>query len=127
NAGNPGLYPLYVAYTASQGVPAPSANNPSATHLAVFPDYSANPPILTGAVTAGTNPSAIDIDPTLGIVAVAETSSNLVQFFSIGQNSLTPMACPVSSCAVNLPTGLSINRSNHTVAVVSFKDQTVQV
>ncbi len=125
NAGSPGLYPLYIASNAS---PAPTPNNPSVTHLAVFPDYSANPPTLVGApVPAGTNPSAIDIDPTLGIVAVAETSSNLVQFFAIGQKSLTPMACPVSSCAINLPTGLSINRSNHTVAVVSFKDQTVQV
>jgi DNA-binding beta-propeller fold protein YncE len=137
NAGSPGLYPLYVAYTAGQGIPAPSAKNPSVTHLAVFPDYSANPPqLLTNATppltpvpptTAGINPSAVDIDPTLGILAVAETGSNLVQFFGIGPASLTPMACPVVSCAVNLPTGLSINRSNHTVAVVSFKDQTVQV
>jgi DNA-binding beta-propeller fold protein YncE len=131
NAGTPGLYPLYVASNAS---PAPTPNNPSVTHLAVFPDYSVNKPTVVGAaIPAGINPGAIDIDPTLGIVAVAETGSNLVQFYSIvapappTPGTLAPLACPVASCAIHLPTGLSINRSNHTVAVVSFMDQTVQV
>lgn len=125
NAGSPGLYPLYVSSTATV---APALNNPSVTNIAVFPNYSANPPKVVGsAIPAGLNPSAMDIDPTIGILAVAETESNKVVFFGIGKGSLTPLACPVSSCAVNLPTGLSINRSNHTVAVVSYMDQTVQV
>ena len=67
------------------------------------------------------------IDETLGVMAVAETGSNLVQFFSIGNGSLTPLACPVASCAVNSPTGLSINQTNHTVAVVSPQDQSIAV
>jgi len=124
NAGSPGLYPLYVA---SRATPSPTPNNPSVTNLAVFPDYSANKPLVVGSTIPAGNPSAVDIDPTLGILAVANAGSNIVQFFGIGQASLAPLACPVSSCAVNLPTGLSINRTNHTVAVVSYQDQTVQV
>jgi YVTN family beta-propeller protein len=125
----PGLYPLTVASTNS---PAPSPNNPSITNIAVFPDFSGaatrTPPTVVSATNpAGIGPSAVDIDTRLGILAVAETGSNLVQFFSIGINSLTPLACPTSSCAVNAPTGLSINQSNHTVAVVSAQDQSIVV
>jgi YVTN family beta-propeller protein len=122
--GLPGLYPLSVSRTAP---PLPSANNPAVSTLAVFPDYSANPPLVGPPIPAGTNPSAIDIDPTLGIAVVAETGSNAIQFFSIGSGSLTALACPVASCAINMPTGLSVNRKNHTVAVVSYQDQSVQV
>jgi DNA-binding beta-propeller fold protein YncE len=121
----PGLYPLSVASTT---VPAPVPNNPSVTNLAVFPDYSTTPPSVVGAgVPAGTKPSAVDIDTRLGILAVAETGSNLVQFFSIGTGTLAPLPCPVTSCAVTAPTNLSINQSNHTVAVVSPQDQNVVV
>ncbi len=122
--GFPGLYPLSVSRSAA---PVPSANNPAVSTLAVFPDYSTNPPLVSLPIPAGTNPSAIEIDPTLGIAVVAETGSNAIQFFSIGSGSLTPLACPVASCAINMPTGLSVNRRNHTVAVVSYKDQSVQV
>jgi DNA-binding beta-propeller fold protein YncE len=125
NALSPGLYPLSISRTSA---PLPVPNNPSVTNLAVFPDYSTNPPTtVPGTVAAGTNPSAIAIDQTLGVAAVAETGSNLVQFFGIGNGSLTPLPCPVASCAVNVPTGLSVNRTNHTVAVVSYQDQSVTV
>jgi len=132
NAGSPGLYPLYVS---SNATPAPSPNNPAATNIAVFPDYSANPPqLLTNAVPpvpptpAGINPSAMDIDPTLGVLAVAETGSNAVQFFTIGQGSLTPLACNLPACtSLNLPTGISVNRHLHTVAIVNYGNQTVTV
>lgn len=121
NSSLPGLYPLTVGRTTP---PLPTLNNPSVTNVAVFPDYSATPPSVgTTSVPAGTNPSAVDIDTRLGILAVGETGSNLVQFFSIGNGSLTP----ISSVAVNAPSGLSINQSNHTVAVVSFQDQSVIV
>jgi DNA-binding beta-propeller fold protein YncE len=121
NSAQPGLYPLSVGRTTA---PLPTQNNPSVTNIAVFPDYSTIPPSIgaTG-VTAGNNPSAVDIDTRLGILAVAETGSNLVQFFSIAPGALTP----ISSVAVNTPTGLSVNRSNHTVAVVSLQDQSVVV
>jgi hypothetical protein len=72
----------------------------------------------------GSIPSAVDIDTRLGILAVAETASNQVAFFAIGTGSLSPVGTPV---AVNAPSGLSINQSNHTVAVVSFQDQSVKV
>ena len=120
----PGLYPLQVSRSAS---PVPAQNNPAVTTLGVFPDYSTNPATVVGSAVAGTNPSAIAVDPTLGIAVVAETGSNLIQFFSIGPGSLTPMPCPVSSCSIAMPTGLSVNRRNHTVAVVSYQNQSVQV
>lgn len=123
NNGLPGLYPLSVSRTTP---PLPFTDNPAVTDLAVFPNYSANPPILVGTpVAAGTNPSAIDIDATLGVVVVAETGSNAVQFFSIGTGTLTPIGGPVTVGKV--PTGLSVNRTNHTVAVVNYQDQSVTV
>src|SRR5713226_5072321 len=118
--GPPGLYPLSVSRTTS---PLPAPNNPAVTTVAVFPDYSASLGVLpppTFSVAAGTNPSAIDIDPTLGVVVVAETSSNAVQFYSIGTGTLTPIGpggtpCG-SSCPVTVgttPTGVSVNPTNH--------------
>jgi DNA-binding beta-propeller fold protein YncE len=125
NSSLPGLYPLSVARTQP---PNPTPNNPSVTNIAVYPDYSTVPPSVSSTTTpAGIGPSAMDIDTKLGILAVAETNSNLVQFFGIGVNSLTALPCPTTSCAVNLPTGLSINQTNHTVAVVSPQDQKVVV
>ena len=124
NSAKPGLYSLYVARTSP---PLPAPNNSSVTTIAVFPDYSASPPTIAGSAAAGTNPSAIGIDGTLGVAVVAETGSNLVQFFGIGTGSLTPLPCPVASCAVDVPTGLSVNATNHTVAVVSYQDQSVTV
>jgi DNA-binding beta-propeller fold protein YncE len=121
NGTLPGLYPLSVGRTTA---PLPSSNNPSVTNMAVFPDYSTIPPsVLPTSFAAGSNPGAVDVDTRLGILAVAETGSNLVQFFNIGNGTLTP----ASSVPVNKPSGLSINQANHTVAVVSFQDQSVQV
>lgn len=149
NQGNPGLYPLTVASTAN---PPPSANNPSVTNMAIFPDYSTTPPaVLVSGIPAGTNPSALDIDPTIGVAVVAEagapaTSSaaavpSAVQFYAIGKGTLTPIdstgascitSCPVTSqsfpgVSLNMPTGVSVNRTNHTVAVVNYGDQSVTV
>jgi len=124
NTGNPGLYPLYVA---SNATTPPNPNNPSVTNMALFPDYSTSPPVkLPTAFPAGLNPSAIDIDPILGVLAVAETGSNAVEFFSIGNGSLTSLGQVTStaSAPINVPTGLSINRTNHTVAVVNYGTQT---
>ncbi|HEY6386601.1 MAG TPA: hypothetical protein VIX91_13055 [Candidatus Acidoferrum sp.] len=123
NNGLPGLYSLAVGRTSP---PLPFTDNPSVTDLAVFPNYAANPPVLaSGPVAAGTNPSAIGIDQTLGVVAVAETGSNAVQFYSIGTGTLTPIGGPVA--VGKLPTGLSVNPTNHTVAVVNYQDQSVTV
>jgi DNA-binding beta-propeller fold protein YncE len=144
NTGNPGLYQLPVAYTGT-AMPPPSPNNPSITSLAVFPDYSINPPqLLTSlaspAVSAGTNPGAIDLDPTLGVVVVAETGSNGVQFYKIVPPTPTSLetVVPIDSSGTNcvnscpvpvgrVPTGLSVNRIDHTVAVVNYQDQSVTV
>jgi DNA-binding beta-propeller fold protein YncE len=120
NAASPGLYPLSVASTAS---PAPSPNNPAVTSIAVFPDYSIAPPQVTGLpVAAGQNPGAIDIDPILGVAVVAETGSNAIQFYTIGNGSLTPLSTVTSTpqAPINVPTGVSVNRNNHTVAVVNY-------
>lgn len=134
NSGSPGLYTLSVA---SRETPLPVPNNSSVTNIAVFPDYSATPPTVNlpaGAIPAGTNPSAIDIDSTLGVVVVAETGSNAVQFFTIGQGTLTPISSTGAACATGcpvavgkIPTNLSVDRVNHTVAVVNYGDQTVTV
>jgi DNA-binding beta-propeller fold protein YncE len=120
--GPPGLYPLSVS-SASASLPAP--NNPAVTSLAVFPDYSTNLPQITSSIAAGTNPSAIDIDPTLGVVVVAETGSNAVQFYSIGSGTLSPLGGPVA--VGQTPTGLSVNRTNHSVAVVNYGSQSVSL
>ncbi|MGB7284922.1 MAG: hypothetical protein WBE13_21860 [Candidatus Acidiferrum sp.] len=123
NTGLPGLYSLYTTRTTT---PLPSEDNPAETDLAVFPNYGSNPPVLVNTVpVTGLNPSAVDIDPTLGVIAVAETGSNAVQFYSIGTGTLTPLGGPVAVGKV--PTGLSVNRTNHTVAVVCYQDQTVWV
>src|SRR5271167_4256876 len=127
NNGLPGLYSLAVGRTSP---PLPFTDNPSVTDLAVFPNYSANPPVIVGTpVAAGTNPSAIDIDPTIGVIAVAETGSNAVQFYSIGSGTLTPLGGPVHTglTPTSVPTGLSVNRTNHTVAVVNYLEQSVTV
>jgi DNA-binding beta-propeller fold protein YncE len=120
--GPPGLYPLSVS-SASASLPAP--NNPAVTSLAVFPDYSTILPQITSSIAAGTNPSAIDIDPTLGVVVVAETGSNAVQFYSIGSGTLSPLGGPVA--VGQTPTGVSVNRTNHSVAVVNYIGQSVSV
>ena len=141
NSVGPGLYPLSVSSTAT---PAPNPNNPAVTNIAVFPDYSvAGPQVVGGSpVPAGINPGAIDIDTTLGVVVVAETGSNQIQFYHVippagtAPESLTPIdasgnpcvgSCPVTSTTqapINVPTGLSVNSSNHTVAVVNYGRQT---
>ncbi len=128
NSGLPGLYSLAV----SSEVGPPFAVNPSVTDLAIFPGFSANPPVVAATITGvGTNPSAVDIDPTLGVLVVAETGSNAVQFYTIGVGSLTPLGGPVhvglTPTSTSVPTGLSVNRTNHTVAVVNYQEQSVTV
>jgi hypothetical protein len=146
NSGLPGLYSIAVS---SQSSP-PFSVNPSITDLAVFPSYATDPPVLVNTITGvGANPSAIDIDPTIGVAVVAEAGSPAatppvpsgVQFYAIGTGTLTPIdstgascgsSCPVTSqtfpnVSFNLPTGLSVNRTNHTVAVVNYGNQSVTV
>jgi hypothetical protein len=126
NSKLPGLYSLSVSSESSP----PFAVNPAVTDLAIFPGYSANPPLLAATIPGvGTNPSAVDIDPTLGVLVVAETGSNAVQFYSIGVGSLTPLGGPVhvGATATSVPTGISVNRTNHTVAVVNYQEQSVTV
>jgi DNA-binding beta-propeller fold protein YncE len=116
--GPPGLYPLTVSR-----IP-PLTNSSAVTTVAVFPNYAGGPPTPTAAIAAGNNPSAIDIDPTLGVVVVAETSSNAVAFFNIGNGTLTP----AETVGVGqLPTGVSVNRTNHSVAVVNYGSQSVSI
>ena len=139
NSVGPGLYPLSVARAVS---PAPSPNNPAVTNIAIFPDYSVAVPSVAGAITSGMNPGAIDIDTALGVVVVAETGSNQIQFYKVippaglAPETLTPIdqsgnpcatSCPISSTTqapLNVPTGLSVNSSDHTVAVVNYGTQT---
>jgi DNA-binding beta-propeller fold protein YncE len=120
NAGGPGLYPLSVASTVT------STLNPAVTNIAVFPDYSIAPPQITGApVAAGQNPSAIDIDTILGVVVVAETGSNAIQFYTVGNGSLTPLSTVTSTAQapINVPTGVSVDPIHHIVAVVNYGTQ----
>jgi DNA-binding beta-propeller fold protein YncE len=127
-SGLPGLYALSVGRTSPGPVvssPALSVNNPAVSDFAVFPNYSTTPPSLVTSIQTGTNPSAVDMDPTLGVLVVAETGANAVQFYSIGTGTLTPLGGPVA--VGNVPTGLSVNRTNHTVAVVNYQSQSVTV
>jgi hypothetical protein len=127
----PGLYPVSVA---SGSTPAPLVNNPAVTNISVFPDFFTTPPVVVTAspgIPAGTNPSAIDIDPILGVLAVADPGSNTVRFFSIvPPTSTTPATLTLLSTVANsaqtplsFPTGLAINSSNHTVAVINYGAQ----
>ena len=125
SSGAPGLYPVTISRTAS---PPPSPNNPAVATISVFPDYSASlgvVPTPTVSVPAGTNPSAIDIDPTLDIAVVAETGSNAVQFYAIGSGSLTPLGAPVA--VGTTPTGVAVNPNTHCVAVVNYISQSVSI
>jgi DNA-binding beta-propeller fold protein YncE len=127
----PGLYPLSVS---NRSTPVPLVNNDAVTNIAVFPDFSVTPPVVVTAspgIPAGTNPSAVDIDPTLGILAVADPGSNTVRFFSIvpptasTAATLTLLSTIASTpqAPLNVPTGLSVNRGNHTVAIVNYGTQ----
>jgi len=118
----PGLYPISVARSSA---PQPNPNNSAVASLAVFPDYSGGSPAPIAAVPAGTNPTAIDIDPVLGIAVVAETGSNAIQFYTIGAGSLTPLGSPVG--VGQLPTGVSVNPTTHCVAVVNYGSQSVSI
>ena len=123
--GPPGLYPLSVSRTAT---PLPNPNNPAVSTISVFPDYSGGPPATppqSAAIAAGTNPSAIDIDTVLGIAVVAETGSNAVQFYSIGSGTLSALGGPVA--VGQIPTGVSVNPTNHSVAVVNYGSQSVSI
>jgi DNA-binding beta-propeller fold protein YncE len=120
--GPPGLYPLSVTRTAP---PVPATNNSSVSTVAVFPDYSTSPPTVGASVATGTNPGAMDIDPQLGVVVVALAGANAVQFYSVGVGSLTPIGGPVA--VGQIPTGLSVNRTNHSVAVVNYGSQSVSI
>ncbi len=79
---------------------------------------------------AGANPGAVDFDTRLGILAVAEPGSNQVEFFSVGAATLTSIGTQKVNTAtgvLGVPSGLSINQNNHTVAVVDFQNQGVIV
>ena len=125
----PGLYPLSLSSTIT---PAPNPANPSVTNLAIYPDYSTVPPSLGGLTIntinlgATTKPSAIDIDTRLGVIAVAEAGANKVVFYDLN-NLSAALPCPISDCSISAPTGLSINPTLHTVAVVSPQDNEVRV
>jgi DNA-binding beta-propeller fold protein YncE len=127
----PGLYSLSVS---NRATPAPFVNNDAVTNIAVFPDFSVTPPVIvTSGIAAGTNPSAVDIDPILGVLVVADPGSNTVRFFSIvpptptSAATLTLLSTVASTpqAPLNLPTGLSVNRTNHTVAIVNYGSQTI--
>jgi hypothetical protein len=131
SSGLPGLYPLSVSNRAK---PVPLVNNDAVTNIAVFPNFSVTPPVVvTGSsgIPAGTNPSAVDIDPTLGVLAVADPGSNTVRFYSIvpptpstaASLSLLSTVASTTQAPLNVPTGLSVNRTNHTAAVVNYGTQ----
>jgi DNA-binding beta-propeller fold protein YncE len=56
------------------------------------------------------------------VIAVAETNSNAVGFFQIGSGTLTSLGAVAVG---QFPTGVSVNRTNHCVAVVDYGSQNV--
>jgi DNA-binding beta-propeller fold protein YncE len=109
----------------------------AATSLAVFPDYAAtNPPSgatllpLTGTAT----PSAIAIDDTLGIAAVAEAGTNKVEFINLTGGNPVVMPSPVA--VGTTPTGIAVDTlgvtvggvpGTHVTAVVNYADRTLEI
>ena len=125
SSSQPGLYPFSVANATSTA----QFNNPSVTNLAIFPDYQTGSPTVSSPITNGlggalTNASAIDIDPDFGVAAIAVTGGDRVEFFKITAGTLTPIG---TTATIHMPTSVSVNRTLHTVAVVSFQDQLVSV
>lgn len=107
------------------------------TSLAVFPDYGgSNPPSaatllpLTGTAT----PSAIAVDDTLGVAAVAESGTNKVEFINLNGGNPVLMPSPVS--VGTTPTGIAVDTlgvtvggvpGTHVTAVVNYADRTLEI
>jgi YVTN family beta-propeller protein len=108
--GPPGLYPIVVQNT--DVVPP----NPgiSAVNLAVEP--TSFPTAPSASISVGAGPSAIAIDPALGLAAVANTGSNTVSIINLATNTQVP-GSPVPVGAS--PTGVAIDdQLPHHLAVV---------
>jgi DNA-binding beta-propeller fold protein YncE len=58
-------------------------------------------------------------------VVVAETGSNAVQFYNIAAGALIPIGGPVP--VGQIPTGVSVNPTNHCVAVVNYGSQNISI
>ena len=125
-----GLFPVSVINNSASPTTA-------VTSLAVFPDYGAsNPPSnatllpLTGAAT----PSAIAIDDTLGVAAVAEAGTNKVEFINLNNGNPVVMPSPVP--VGTTPTGIAVDTlgvtvggvdGTHVTAVVNYADRTLEI
>jgi YVTN family beta-propeller protein len=108
--GAPGLYPIVVKNT-DVVPPNPSI---SAVNIAVEP--TSFPTAPSASIGVGTSPSAIAIDPVLGLAVVANTGSNNVSIINVATNTQiagSPVAVGPS------PTGVAIDdQLPHHLAVV---------
>lgn len=125
----PGLYPLVLQNT---NIAAPAANE-SAVNLAVQPCSA--PPNCSSIATApiasvavGSGPSAVAIDPALGVAVVVNTASNSVSIVDLGSNTVTATVSNVGKSG-NLPTGVAVDDMlpHHLALVVNSTDNTVAV
>jgi YVTN family beta-propeller protein len=108
--GPPGLYPIVVKNT--DVVPPNPAI--SAVNIAVEP--TAFPTAPSASIGVGTSPSAIAIDPVLGLAVVANTGSNNVSIINIATNTQIA-GSPVT--VGSSPTGVAIDdQLPHHLAVV---------
>ena len=117
--GSPGLYPIVVKNT--DVVPPNPAI--SAVNIAVEP--TSFPTAPSASIGVGTSPSAVAIDPVLGLAVVANTGSNDVSIINVATNTQiggSPVSvCQAPPCASPgpSPTGVAIDdQLPHHLAVV---------
>jgi DNA-binding beta-propeller fold protein YncE len=137
-----GLFPLSVQYSTSPGPFAAPTATTAYSNLAVIPDYGgSNPPSSPSLVTlpASSAPSAIALDPVLGVAIVTlagantpgagtanvTNTANNVQFLNLAGGTPTPAAL-VSSQGF-LATDVAVDDQLHKATVVNYASRTLSV
>jgi YVTN family beta-propeller protein len=119
SASTPGLYPIVLenCETPTSCVPAISAVN-----LAVTPNPGNIPTSPIATMGVGSNPSAVAVDPALGLAVVANQGSGTVSLIDLNSNQLAGTVT-----VGNAPTGVAIDDQlpHHLALVVNSTDETV--
>jgi len=116
-----GLFPLSVKNSAAT----PST---ATTNLAIQPDLVNKPAKIIGTLPlAGTAPSAIAVDSSMGLAVVTEQTSNSVQIVSLAGG--TPTLGTRVTSGFNQPTGVAIDDqlATHVAAVANSGDNSLTI
>jgi YVTN family beta-propeller protein len=119
SASTPGLYPIVLQNCET---PTSCVAATSAVNLAVTPNPANIPTSPIATVRVGSNPSAVDVDPVLGLAAVANQGSGTVSLIDLNLNQLAGTVT-----VGNGPTGVAIDDQlpHHLALVVNSADETV--